>query len=271
MTLYSETDEFSEKALVIKRMSEELKFHLNINFDDFINNNFLSLEIGGSGGVLSGIVSEKVGRVICTDIVDCQKQYNGEFLRLLKEKFERNDKSIDLTKIECQVVNAQDLPYKDSLFDFIFSLNAFEHIPDPIQALEEAIRVLKPGGFLYITFDPIWTADTGSHFFEYVNLPWAHLLMSDDQYCELMASAGAEPHHINSFKLDMNRLPYSFYRKNIPALMRNLKVQFFNLDEWSGCVDNNFKEHKNLKNAAEKLECSISDLLVRGFCLILRK
>ena len=35
-------------------------------------------------------------------------------------------------------------------FDYVFSLNVFEHIEDDAQAAREALRILKPGGALYV-------------------------------------------------------------------------------------------------------------------------
>ena len=43
-------------------------------------------------------------------------------------------------------MDAQQLLFRDGLFDFVFSLNAFEHIPNLDSRLQEISRVLKPGG-----------------------------------------------------------------------------------------------------------------------------
>jgi SAM-dependent methyltransferase len=45
----------------------------------------------------------------------------------------------------------QNLPFKDNIFDFIFSLEVIEHIRDDLSVMKELCRVLKPGGFLIIT------------------------------------------------------------------------------------------------------------------------
>ena len=51
-------------------------------------------------------------------------------------------------KINYQVASAVDLPFKDKTFDFATSFMCLMDIPETDQALAEAFRVLKPGGFL---------------------------------------------------------------------------------------------------------------------------
>ena len=43
---------------------------------------------------------------------------------------------------------AENLPFDDSSFDFIYSTNVLEHVQNPKKVIEESIRVLKKGGFL---------------------------------------------------------------------------------------------------------------------------
>lgn len=43
---------------------------------------------------------------------------------------------------------AENLPFDDNSFDFIYSTNVLEHVQNPKLVLKESIRVLKPGGYL---------------------------------------------------------------------------------------------------------------------------
>lgn len=56
----------------------------------------------------------------------------------------------DQTKldIECDITS---IPEPDASFDAIMCIEVFEHIPDPIAALKEFSRLLKPGGKVIIT------------------------------------------------------------------------------------------------------------------------
>ena len=43
------------------------------------------------------------------------------------------------------------LPYPDAYFDAVVSMDVVEHVPDPLPWVEGALRVLKPGGLLFLT------------------------------------------------------------------------------------------------------------------------
>lgn len=56
-------------------------------------------------------------------------------------------------------------PFKDNFFDFIFCCSLIEHIADPEKMLFEIRRVLKPSGYLYLSFPPFYTP-IGGHMFK---------------------------------------------------------------------------------------------------------
>ncbi len=49
-----------------------------------------------------------------------------------------------------QVADAEALPFPDDHFDIVYSWGVLHHTPDPLAALDEARRVLKPGGRLKV-------------------------------------------------------------------------------------------------------------------------
>jgi ubiquinone/menaquinone biosynthesis C-methylase UbiE len=72
------------------------------------------------------------------------------------------------------------LPFPDASFDIVGAYSVLHHIPDYLFAVREMIRVLRPGGFLYIdheSSDRAWLNDSVLE--EYLALtklsPWEHL------------------------------------------------------------------------------------------------
>ena len=50
---------------------------------------------------------------------------------------------------------AEALPWPDAWFDYVVYINALHHFVDPVQALQESFRVLRPGGqLLSVGLDP---------------------------------------------------------------------------------------------------------------------
>jgi len=57
------------------------------------------------------------------------------------------------TDVQFQVADALNMPFADDTFDFVWSMESGEHMPDKEKFLQECYRVLKPGGtFLMATW-----------------------------------------------------------------------------------------------------------------------
>lgn len=54
------------------------------------------------------------------------------------------------------VASALDLPLDDQSFDTVVSTEVLEHVPDPLRALREMHRVLRPGGNLILSTPMYW-------------------------------------------------------------------------------------------------------------------
>jgi SAM-dependent methyltransferase len=52
--------------------------------------------------------------------------------------------------IRLEQVDAKGLPYPDGSFDAVISNSIVHHIPEPIRVIREMLRVLRPGGLLFV-------------------------------------------------------------------------------------------------------------------------
>ena len=88
---------------------------------------------GGSGSYASAIVRALPVSVVGVDISES----------MIRQRFED-------PLLEHNVVGDMEaLPFRDDLFDAVLFVAALHHVPQPLRALQEARRVLRPGGRLF--------------------------------------------------------------------------------------------------------------------------
>jgi len=56
------------------------------------------------------------------------------------------------------------LPFADDAFDLVFCASLIEHVPDGSVLLREAWRVVRPGGYGYVSFPPFYSPRGGHQF-----------------------------------------------------------------------------------------------------------
>ncbi len=82
------------------------------------------------------------------------------------------------------------LPFGAGEFDLVYSFNAFEHMADPAAAFGEILRVLKPGGHVYLSFNPLFCSPWGLHAYHTLNMPYPQFLFSEPFLGRLLAGHG---------------------------------------------------------------------------------
>jgi len=75
-------------------------------------------------------------------------KYNITGMDLSKEYIRLAKKNVGKGKFV--VGSVTNIPFKDNSFDYIFSVDVFQHVPDLNKAIKETQRVLKKGGTLII-------------------------------------------------------------------------------------------------------------------------
>ena len=82
---------------------------------------------------------------------------------------------------EVKICNVEEekLPFDDDTFDIIYSKSFIEHLYYPEKYLEEAYRVLKPGGIL-ITLVPDWESNFKTYFDDFTHRsPFTYVSLKD--------------------------------------------------------------------------------------------
>lgn len=81
---------------------------------------------------------------VCMDVSHKMLKICSEFLRQQKTDF------------ETKFFDHYPLPGENNTFDVVLSMETLEHMPDPLQFLQELHRVLKPGGELILSTPNLW-------------------------------------------------------------------------------------------------------------------
>jgi len=77
-------------------------------------------------------------------------------------------------------------------FDYILSVNCFEHYLNPAAVLRHMRWLLKPTGVVLAYFSPPWLHPYGGHVREMTPLPWVHLLFPERAVMRLRTEYYAE-------------------------------------------------------------------------------
>jgi len=104
------------------------------------------LEIGCGSGAFITFVARAVGQSGEVYALDIQLA----MLKQLENKLAKPENN-DIQNIRIVNGNAYNLPFDDNSFDLVYMVTVLPEIPDRNKALQEVLRVLKPGGILAIT------------------------------------------------------------------------------------------------------------------------
>lgn len=101
--------------------------------------------------------------------------------------------------------DGQALPVRSAGVDVCHSSNVLEHVPDPDSMLAEMVRVVRPGGLIYLSFTN-WLSPWGGH----ETSPW-HYFGGDWAARRWQAKHGAAP---------KNHFGRSLYRVDVSHVLR---------------------------------------------------
>jgi ubiquinone/menaquinone biosynthesis C-methylase UbiE len=134
------------------------------------------LEIGCGAGAVLGILGQTFPglKLAGIDLEPKQIDYAQKHLD-----------NLNLSDADLRVGDATQLPWQDNYFDHIYAIWFLEHLSNPLQALQAAKRVLKPGGTITVT-----ETDYRSMLVTPESTDYRYLI---DSLCELLLQAQGNP------------------------------------------------------------------------------
>ncbi len=96
------------------------------------------LDVGPGNGRYTIAAARRTGPAGSLHAVDIEPK--------MIERLQARADAEGVTNIQARVASAYELPYPDAFFDVIYMITVTGEIPDPVRALREFRRVLKPSG-----------------------------------------------------------------------------------------------------------------------------
>lgn len=179
----------------------------------------------------------------------------------------------------CILGDSVHLPFRSESFNIVFINDVMEHLADPSSTLREAKRILKKGGYMYITFTS-YNAANGSHLTDWIRIPWIHFLFPEKVIIMALLQLSEKkpiilhkfprlqsssiPKRITDF-VDINGITLKKFKAIITALnsQSELSIRSLTFRSW-------YSENYT-RFILEKLPVSIADFLARKVVCILEK
>lgn len=191
------------------------------------------LELGCWDGMVSGVLCDKGKKVTAVD-----KTNEGIDKRAIKKG------------VQFYQMDASSLKFEDETFNFVFSYDSFEHFANPEQVLNEAIRVVKKGGYIFLSFGPLYYSPFGEHAYYSITVPYCQMLFPKDLLNDFTTQNGLtviDFNHVNGWSLEDYE---NLWRKNNNRLKIVKYEKYYNLKhlnlirEYTSC----FKSKSNSFN-----------------------
>jgi 2-polyprenyl-3-methyl-5-hydroxy-6-metoxy-1,4-benzoquinol methylase len=104
-------------------------------------------DVGGGRGALPAYLA-KLGHQV--DVYDINYLWDSRGDQGLEKRYMRWARTNGYT---ARFGSVHNLPSGDEAYDVVTSISVVEHVPHKVFAVKEALRILRPGGLLILTFD----------------------------------------------------------------------------------------------------------------------
>lgn len=165
-----------------ERGADTIKFYLPFSGTEEMFKDKTVLDIGCGAA----------GKTLYYASLGVKKIYGAEILSKYREEAKTHADKLGLSeKFEFICADAANLPLPDASIDSIIMNDAMEHVDRPKEVLSECLRVLSPGGRLYLNFPPYYHP-FGAHLSDAIGIPWVHMFFSDATLIEVYKDAVAK-------------------------------------------------------------------------------
>ncbi len=148
-------------------------------------------------------------------------------------------------------MDAERMSIADSSMDCVFSFNSFEHFMNPEKVLSEAMRVIRPGGILYLDFGPVYFSPSGLHAYRSITVPYCQILFSEDTIHSYILNNGLRPidnECLNRYSIEQYRNLWAVFNSVADTLLYNERIDISYLDlirTYASCFKNTKHDFDN--------------------------
>jgi len=167
----------------------------------------------GYGEFVLGMALKGAGMAIGVDIQE--HVLNGQ------------QKAAELGLSNTRFIKGSSVIVPDKSVDIITCHDAFEHFSDPSGILVEMIRIVKPGGMIYIKFGPTWMGPYGRHMSGTFrkDRPWIHLIFPEKSIMRIHSVYHNEEELLERYERRPGGLNKMTIRKCLKIIRKNNNVQ----------------------------------------------
>jgi SAM-dependent methyltransferase len=113
----------------------------------------------------------------------------------------------DLTPLVNAAALAENLPFRDEQFDLVICTQVMEYFPEPARAVEEMWRVLRKGGYAFVSAPSVFVRDHEKEYWRFLPAGLAHLFRRFESM-EVIAEGNSASGMVRAFNVFLT----SFFR-----------------------------------------------------------